>query len=221
MGCAIEIEFAADLDKNGQIKGFEFLQIRPMVVVNKQFDVLISDDEIERSFCYSEEALGHGLSEKMVDIVYVKPDVFDPAHTREIAAEIGQLNGKLVKGKRSYLLAGPGRWGSNDHWLGIPVEWQDISGVGAMVELRTEKLKADPSQGTHFFQNITSMGIHYITVTEGKDRFDWQWLGEVPVVEETKYLRHIRLPVPFILKVNGRDARCVIYQGNQLEKVNE
>ena len=74
------------------------------------------------------------------------------------------------------MLAGPGRWGSKDRWLGIPVEWQDISGVRAMVEIRTEKLQAEPSQGTHFFQNITSMGIHYITVTEGQDRFDWQWL---------------------------------------------
>jgi hypothetical protein len=214
MGCAVEIEFAVDLDENNLLKEFCFLQIRPMAVINEQFEVLISDEEIGKSFCYSEEALGHGRSEEMADIVYVKPDDFDPAHTGEIAREIGQLNGRLLKEDRAYLLAGPGRWGSKDRWLGIPVEWQDISGVRAMVELRTEKMQADPSQGTHFFQNITSMGIHYITVTEGKDRFDWAWLDGLPAIKETRYLRHIRLPAPFVLKVNGREAKCVMYAGS-------
>jgi CheY-like chemotaxis protein len=213
MGGAVEIEFAADLDEDGRVKEFCFLQIRPMVNGSEQFDVQISEAEIAQSFCYSNEALGHGRCAEIADIVYVKPGDFDPARTGEIALEIGQFNGRLLKEGRPYLLVGPGRWGSKDRWLGIPVEWQDISGVRAMVEIRTEKLQAEPSQGTHFFQNITSMGIHYITVTEGKDRFDWQWLDGLPAVNETRFLRHIRLPAPFVLKVNGRESRCVMYAG--------
>jgi CheY-like chemotaxis protein len=214
MGGAVEIEFAADLDEDGRVKEFCFLQIRPMVNGSEQFDVQISEAEIAQSFCYSNEALGHGRCAEIADIVYVKPGDFDPARTGEIALEIGQFNGRLLKEGRPYLLVGPGRWGSKDRWLGIPVEWQDISGVRAMVEIRTEKLQAEPSQGTHFFQNITSMGIHYITVTEGKDRFDWQWLDGLPAVNETRFLRHIRLPAPFVLKVNGRESRCVMYAGS-------
>jgi hypothetical protein len=218
MGGAVEIEFAADLDEGGSVKEFCFLQIRPMANGSKQSELLISEEEIEQSFCYSNEALGHGRCVDIADIVYVKPGDFNPAQTGEIALEIGRLNGLLLKEGRPYLLAGPGRWGSKDRWLGIPVEWQDISGVQAMVEIRTEKLQVEPSQGTHFFQNITSMGIHYITVTEGQDRFDWQWLDGWPAVNETRFLRHIRLPAPFILKVDGRESRCVMYEGNLTER---
>jgi CheY-like chemotaxis protein len=218
MGCAVEIEFAVDLDGEGRIREFSFLQIRPMAPGGEPFDVKITDDEVQRAFGYSEEALGHGCCDDLRDIVYVKPDDFDPAHTGEIALEIGQINGQLVKEGRSYLLAGPGRWGSNDRWLGIPVRWQDISGVRAMVEIRTEKMRADPSQGAHFFQNITAMGIHYITITEERDRFDWQWLAAWPAINETGFLRHIRLPVPFVIKVDGRESRCVIYEGNSRGK---
>jgi CheY-like chemotaxis protein len=213
MGCPVEIEFAVDLDAAGRVSDFCFLQIRPMAVASEQFAVTISAAEIAQSFCYSEEALGHGRSAELADIVYVKPDDFDPARTGEIAREIGRLNGRLVREERSYLLVGPGRWGSKDRWLGIPVEWQDISGVRAMVELRTEKLRAEPSQGAHFFQNITAMGIHYVTVTEGKDRFDWQWLAAQPALTETGFLRHVRLPAPFVIKVDGRESRCVMYAG--------
>ena len=214
MGSAVEIEFAVDLDEEGQIREFSFLQIRPMAMGSDPYDVMISDEEVERAFCYSEEALGHGICDDLVDIVYVKPDSFDPARTGEIALEIGQINGRFVKEERSYLLAGPGRWGSNDRWLGIPVGWQDISGVRAMVEIRNEKMQVDPSQGAHFFQNITAMGIHYITITEGRDRFDWQWLAARPAFAETGFLRHIRLPKPFVIKVDGRESRCVMYEGN-------
>lgn len=220
MGCGVEIEFAAELDADGRIKEFCFLQIRPMALAHAGLVVTISPAEIARSFCSSASALGHGRCAEIRDIVYVKPVDFDPARTVAIAREIGRLNGLLLREARPYLLAGPGRWGSRDRWLGIPVEWQEISGVRAMVELRTGELAAAPSQGTHFFQNITSMGIHYVTVSEG-DRFDWQWLASWPAINETKYLRHIRLPVPFVLKVDGRESRCVMYPGDSTETENE
>ncbi|MBU1904105.1 MAG: phosphoenolpyruvate synthase/pyruvate phosphate dikinase, partial [Proteobacteria bacterium] len=122
-------------------------------------------------------------------------------------------NTGLLKDNHPYLLLGPGRWGSADRWLGIPVQWRHISGVGAIIELRNEKLKADPSQGSHFFQNITSLGIDYITVTEGpesEDRFDWKWVTSLPAVQETPFLRHVRVKKPLIIKIDGRKSQCVI-----------
>ena len=108
---------------------------------------------------------------------------------------------------------GFGRWGSDDRWLGIPVKWSDISGVKVMIELRNEKLKADPSQGSHFFQKITSLGIHYLTITEGtKDFFNWEWIGALPVNRETNFVCHVELKKPFVLKNDGRKSQCVMFE---------
>ena len=214
MGCPIEIEFSVNLspDKNRKSE-FNFLQIRPMVAEEERFQVKITSEEFKKAFCRSTQALGNGKNERIADIVYVKPDDFETKATVQIAEEIGNINSGLLKENRPYLLIGPGRWGSADRWLGIPVQWRHISGVGAIVELRNEKLKADPSQGSHFFQNITSLGIHYITVTEGaesEDYFDWKWLNSLHVVQETTFLRHVRLEKPLILKIDGRKSQCVI-----------
>jgi len=212
MGCPVEIEFSVNLSADKKKKSdFFFLQMRPMVAGVERFEVQISRQEIEKAFCRSKQALGNGKNEEMADIVYVKPDSFQLQATMQMAEEINKLNAGLLKAKRPYLLVGPGRWGSADRWLGIPVQWRNISGVGAMIELRNEKLKADPSQGSHFFQNITSLGIHYITVTEGSsDYFDWEWLGSQPVIQETTYLRHVRLDKPFTLKIDGKKSQCVM-----------
>jgi hypothetical protein len=176
---------------------FDLLQIRPMGITHQQMDIEIHPEDIAGAFCYSTMALGNGHSQEMTDIVFVNPDRFDPARTVEIAGEIGQLNGQLVQQGRKYLLIGPGRWGSADRWLGIPVRWNDISGVGAMVETATELLKADPSQGTHFFHNITSLGISYLTTSQnGTDFVNWQWLQSRTTVRETKYLKQVRLEKP-------------------------
>jgi len=123
-----------------------------------------------------------------------------------------------MKENRSYLLVGPGRWGSSDRWLGIPVRWEDISGAGAIVELRNGKINAEPSQGSHFFHDITSRGRHYITVDElaGKSLngsahyFDWDWIPLLFAVRETNFLSHVRLDSPMILKTDGRTSRCSI-----------
>jgi len=212
MGCPVEIEFSVNLSSDKKKKGeFFFLQMRPMVAGGERFEVKITRQEIENAFCRSEQALGNGKNEEMVDIVYVKPDDFQSEATIRMAEEIDKLNGILLKEKRPYLLIGPGRWGSADRWLGIPVQWRNISGVGAMIELRNEKLKADPSQGSHFFQNITSLGIHYITVTEDADDYlDWEWLDSQSVIQETTYLRHVRLDKPFTLKIDGKKSQCVM-----------
>jgi CheY-like chemotaxis protein len=214
MGCPVEIEFSVNLSEDRERKGeFNFLQIRPMVADDQRFDVEISQDERAGAFCRSTQALGNGKNNEIADILYVKPEDFKPEATVEVAREIDRLNGMLLKEKRPYLLVGPGRWGSADRWLGIPVQWKYISGVRAIIELRNQWIKADPSQGSHFFQNITSLGIHYLTVTEDPgsgDYFDWPWLESLPAVHETTFLRHVRLAKPFLLKIDGRSCEGIM-----------
>jgi len=212
MGTPVEIEFAVNLSSTKEKKSdFFFLQMRPMVADENRYAVQISGDDFKKAFCRSSQALGNGQNDKIADIVYVKPDDFKLEATVQMVEEIDRMNAVLFKEKRPYLLIGPGRWGSADRWLGIPVQWRNISGVGAMIELRNKTLKADPSQGSHFFQNITSLGIHYITVTEDSDDFfDWEWLGSLPAVEETSFLRHVRLEKPMILKIDGKRSQCAI-----------
>jgi hypothetical protein len=212
MGCPVEIEFAMNLpESKGEKPEFTLLQIRPMAISQRNMEVEISEEEIPGALCYSENALGNGVYRKIQDIVYVKPEDFDPGRTVLQADQIGEINRELAREKRKYLLIGPGRWGTADRWLGIPVAWSDISAVGAMVEAAMAQLKADPSQGSHFFNNITSQGIPYITAPEtGKGFIDWDWLAAQPAVSETAYLRHVRLEQPLTLKIDGKGTRAVI-----------
>ena len=148
----------------------------------------------------------------MVDIIYVKPEGFDPAHTVAIAAEIGRMNAEMVQQNSKYLLIGPGRWGSADPWLGIPVNWSEICGVGAIVETSLPQLKAEPSQGSHFFHNLTSLGINYINVNDNQDDFlDWAWLTSLTPCDTTRFVAHVKLDRPFVLKVDGRASHCAMY----------
>lgn len=217
MGGEVEIEFAVNLDPELDKSVFYFLQVRPMVTDGELADVQICDNEVKNSFCFVNQSLGHGNFQNMVDIVYVCPDSFDASKTREMAFEIGEINRKLIQEKKPFLLVGPGRWGSADPWLGIPVQWSDISGVAAIIEVRNDKIRADPSQGTHFFQNITSLGIPYLTLNENGqvgepmgDFFDWQWLDKQPLWDKGLYIRHVRLEKPFILKCDGARSKSVL-----------
>ncbi len=212
LGCPVEIEFAVDLTPDKKKKdNFFFLQIRPLSTHEGNHAVNIVRQDIEKAFCYSAKTLGNGADNDIADIIYVKLDDFKPEATLQIAGEIGYINAELVKKKRPYLLVGPGRWGSADKWLGIPVKWQNISGVEAMVELNHEKLKADPSQGSHFFQNITSLGIFYFTVRENsEDYFNFDLLNSIEAVNETEFIRHVRLDKPLNIKIDGRRSIGVI-----------
>jgi len=214
MGSPVELEFSVNMPQDPERKpGFAFLQLRPMTARAELLQVEISDDEIARAFCFSSRALGNTETSDIADIIYVKPDDFDPARTQQIAREIGELNSKLMSESRKYLLIGPGRWGSADRWLGIPVSWAEICGVAAMVEMSSSQLKADPSQGSHFFHNITTLGITYATVSEGESDFiNWDWLKVQPVANETAYMAHAQLDKPFNLKVDGRSSKCVMYR---------
>jgi DNA-binding NarL/FixJ family response regulator len=214
MGCPVEIEFAANLHTDPDQKPeFCVLQIRPMSVGRSGADVEIEIDKMKTKemLCCSDSALGNGIYSDLADILFVDPGIFDPALTDKAALEIGGINRKLGKQNRKYLLIGPGRWGSFDRWLGIPVSWNDISGVGAIIETSGDKLKADPSQGSHFFHNITSLGISYITIGgEGKSYLDLKWLREMPAVTETQALKHIRLDRPLTLKIDGKRSCAII-----------
>ncbi len=212
MGCPVEMEFSVNLNNTpGEKPQFAFLQLRPMTARAELVDVNITEEDIGHAFCYSTGALGNARSQDIEDIIYVKPDAFDPAKTIEIAREIGSINAKLVKEDRKYILIGPGRWGSADRWLGIPVSWTDISGVGAMIETTSDKLRAEPSQGSHFFHNITTLGINYITVSDGGDDFiDWERIKALPLKNDETYAAHLRLERPLTLKVDGRTSSCVI-----------
>jgi CheY-like chemotaxis protein len=210
MGCPVEIEFAVNLTA-GTRPAFDLLQVRPMAVARQKLNVEISGEDRHRAICYSTMALGNGQVNDLQDIIFVDPEAFDVARTMDIAAEVGRLNKQLEARNRRYLLIGPGRWGSADRWLGIPVKWSDISAVRAVVETATEGLRADPSQGSHFFHNITSLDISYLTTFgNGEDFVDWDWLKAQPAAAETRYLRHVRLDRPLTLKIDGKKTQAVI-----------
>jgi hypothetical protein len=216
MGCPVELEFSVNLAaRQDEPDEFALLQLRPMTARADSLQVDISQAERAQAFCRSERALGNVERSDIADIIYIKPRDFDPSKTREIASEVGQLNRELLQAGRKYLLIGPGRWGSADHWLGIPVAWSDISGVGAMVETTYASLQAEPSQGSHFFHNIISLGINYVTVTDRDGGFiDWDWLEAQQLKENKRYTALTRLDAPLVIKVDGRRSECVMYPGS-------
>ncbi len=222
MGCEVEIEFAVDLELKAEKSIFYFLQIRPMATGRDRTEVSISDRDRSRAICLSGQSLGHGLFAGMTDILYVREQSLDQTATRAVAAEIGVIGRMLRQQKRSFLLIGPGRWGTADPWLGIPVQWSDIAGVGAIVEVRGGQLRADSSQGSHFFQNLTSLGIPYLTVNLAQatlpdgddcgtgDVLDLAWLDNQPVVWAGKYICHVRPGRPFTVKCDGERGEAVV-----------
>ncbi len=225
MGCEVEIEFAVDLRRDPSRNVFYFLQIRPIVTGSENLQVEIGDKDRTTGVLRSKRALGHGRFETMRDVVFVRPDKFDSALTRKIAAEISRVNKRLHKLDRPYLLIGPGRWGTADPWLGIPVQWGDISGVGAIVELQNSSLQAEPSQGSHFFQNITSLGIPYLMVDDrspgsspdpDQEFIDWNFFQGLVIVHQGDYAVHARLPDTLTLKVDGHTSEAVFFAGASL-----
>ena len=212
LGRAVDIEFCIHYPEGTAGRAqLSILQIRPMAGRTEADEVAILDADRRHAFCYSENALGNGTLSDLVDIVYVKPADFDPAKTPQIAREIARINAELSKNGQRYLLIGPGRWGSADPWLGIPVNWADISGAAAIVETTHEDFHVDPSQGSHFFHNLTSLGMSYLNITAGSEDFiKLGWFASHPVMRVTRFLSHIRLERPVIIKVDGRRSRGII-----------
>jgi DNA-binding NarL/FixJ family response regulator len=214
MSSPVEIEFAVNLHGSQGRPEFGVVQIRPMVVEvgTENLDEALRTIPAEDILCSSEQALGHGRIQDIADVVYVRPEAFDRAFTQAIAAEVGEINRRLQEEDRPYLLIGPGRWGTSDRWLGIPVEWRQIAGARAIIETDLDELPVTPSEGTHFFQNLTSFGIGYFTVHRRASGgwVDYAWLTEQPSLCETRFLRHLRLVAPLDLRIDGRTRRGVV-----------
>jgi len=212
LGCPVEMEFAFDFSPEKQANArFAVLQIRPMSAREEMLDVEISNSDKARAFCISHMALGNTINSEIKNIVYVKPDSFDPAKTAETAKQIAKINAHLVKEGRKYLLIGPGRWGSADPWLGIPVTWADICGVSAIVETDHPLIHAEPSHGSHFFHNITALGITYFNVNDIRiDKMDFKCLAGFQKVCETDYVVHAATSRSLIIKADGNRGVGVI-----------
>ena len=209
----IEIEFAANLNPpSGMPRLFNFLQIRPIVESDQTEFVEWNEIDFNKAILYSKSALGHGKVKDIYDFVYIKPDSFNPAKTKEIAHELDELNKKFINLQRNYVLVGPGRWGSSDPWLGVPIKWSQISQARVIVEAGLENFRVDPSQGTHFFQNLTSFRIAYLTVNPylHDGLYDIQFLNSFPAWFETKYLRCIRFDQPLVIQVDAKTNQGVI-----------
>lgn len=213
MKCPVEMEFAVNLDVPYEHERiFNFLQIRPIVENQENNSIDWKQADTAHALIYAESALGLGLIEGIRDVVYVKPELFDPAHTHAMADQIDKLNSKLKKEKTNYVLVGPGRWGSSDPWLGIPIKWSHISEARVIVESGLKDFRVEPSQGTHFFQNLTSFGAGYMTINPfmGDGSFDVERLNAMPALDETEFVRHVRFGEPLYIFIDGKNNKGIV-----------
>lgn len=213
MGNPVEIEFAVNFNfKKSRKVRFKLLQIRPIVANREAIAVDLSKIEKNKSIIYSETAMGNGTIKDVCDFIYIKPNTFDSTFNPEIAEIIGKLNEEFIKEKKNYYLVGPGRWGSRDRWLGIPVKWSQISQARIIVESGLENYRIEPSQGTHFFQNLTSFSVGYFTVNPfiNDGFYDTNFLNNLDAVYEDKYIRHVRFDKPIIAQIDGKKRIGVI-----------
>ena len=219
----VEIEFACTLndDRTGE---FYLLQIRPIVDSKQVLDqdiMAIPDDEC---LLRSHNSLGHGVSDDIVDVVYVKTDEnFTASDNPVVAMEVERINKKFLADGKNYVLVGPGRWGSSDSWLGVPVKWPHISAAKLIVETTLKNYSVDPSQGTHFFQNLTSFGVGYFTIDENKGMgfFRKEILDAMPAVEETPHVRHVRFSKPLHIMMDGMKQEGLVICDTEDAKGND
>ncbi|MBQ2423882.1 MAG: phosphoenolpyruvate synthase [Alistipes sp.] len=212
MKTCVEIEFAANLDRGKRLSIFNVLQIRPIAAAaaetNKDWDAVDSS----KALIYSQSALGTGYVEGIQDVVYLRREAFDPSKTQIMADEVTRLNSAMRSNGTGYLLVGFGRWGSSNPWLGVPVKWSDISEVKVIVECGLDNFRIEPSQGTHFFQNMTSFGVGYMTVNPyaGDGTLDFDLLDSMPALYESEYIRHVRFDSPLAICIDGVKNRGIV-----------
>jgi hypothetical protein len=211
----IEIEFAMNLSPApGMPKVFSFLQIRPIVDNNVICDVIPEKINLSDTIVYCESALGNGHIDNIYHIVYVKPQAFDAGRSTEIVSSVAHINQLMGDAKLHFILIGPGRWGSSDPWLGIPVNWPQISNAKIIVEAGLKNYRIDPSQGTHFFQNLTSFNVGYFTINPfiGEGSYALDFLDAQEADSEDEFVRHIRFELPIEAKIDGKNNRGVIFR---------
>jgi CheY-like chemotaxis protein len=221
MRCPVEVEFAVNMDvPYGQQRIFNLLQIRPIIDNNDNRSLDWSKIDHSKALIYAESALGTGAMQHVQDIIYVKQDAFNSLSTGQIVAELDTLNSKMKAESRGYILVGPGRWGSSDPFLGIPVKWPHITEARVIVECGLAHFRVEPSQGTHFFQNVTSLGIGYLTINPsiGEGLFDLDRLSTMTAVDEGPFLRHVHFEKPLWIYIDGRSNKGMICEENPLEQ---
>jgi CheY-like chemotaxis protein len=214
LGNPVEIEFAVRLPRADEPAEFGFLQIRPLTLARDHQDLTIDDVDPAQLLCQSTKVLGNGRIENLCDIVVVDSHRFERSRSQEVARSVAHFNARLSAENRPYLLIGVGRWGSNDPWLGIPVEWDEIAGARAIVEAGFRDFRVTPSQGSHFFQNLTAFQVGYFTVNPdaGEGSVDWQWLAEQPAIDEQGCVRHLQFSQPLRVVMNSRSSQGVIFK---------
>ena len=188
------------------------MQIRPIVDSKEMLDEDLNDIPDDEVILRSYNSLGHGIMNEIQDVVYVKTDGYSASNNQAIAWEIEKINQQFLNEGKNYVLVGPGRWGSSDTWLGIPVKWPHISAARVIVEAGLTNYRVDPSQGTHFFQNLTSFGVGYFTINAFMNDgvYNQEFLNAQPAVEETKFLRHVRFEKPIVVKMDGKKKLGVV-----------
>ncbi len=228
LGNAVEIEFAVRLPQqsasmDGQPAEFGFLQIRPLTLSRDTEDLALDDVRPEQLICQSSKVLGNGRIENLHDVIVVDSQRFERSRSQEVGTAVARFNRLLSEQNRPYLLIGVGRWGSTEPWLGIPVEWDEISGARVIVEAGFRDFRVTPSQGSHFFQNLTAFQIGYFTVNPdaGEGSVDWEWLAEQPVMEEEGCVRHLRFAEPIRVLMKSRTSQGVIFKPEPKEQESE
>jgi hypothetical protein len=212
VGAPVEMELALNLDHaRGVPARLGVVQVRPMKVSVESVGVASEELDAPGVVLSSTQVLGNGTLSDICDVVYVRPDTFDARHTRRMAMDIERINRRLTGEGRPYLLIGFGRWGSSDPWLGVPVNWSQISGARVIVEATLPRINPDLSQGSHFFHNLISFQVLYMSVAHRcQPSIDWQWLDDIPALEETDHVRHVRLTDPLEIRVDGSGGRGVV-----------
>jgi len=210
LGYPVEIEFAVNIPKEeSEPAEIVILQIRNMLTPEKNIEINIDQIKRENTLFYSENALGNGIIENLKNIVYVDQELFDLSNSTQVVNQIKNINNKLMDEKKPYVLVGPGRWGSTDPWLGVPVIWSDIAGAKVIVETPYKERHIDPSQGSHFFHDMIASQVVYLITKKEKD-IDWQWIKKQKIVEETEFIKHIQTQKPLKTIVDGKIGKGLI-----------
>jgi hypothetical protein len=213
MGAPVEIEFAVDLNRDKDLKAsFYLLQIKPLLGSNDDYE--INTDELKREdlLLYAEKSMGNGRIDNITNVIYIKKDIFDKTQTMSMADEIDRLNKKMIESGEKYILIGPGRWGTRDRFIGIPVNWPQISNAKLIVETSLEDFPLDASMGSHFFHNVTSMNVGYCSIqhTAFRSFIAWDILDQQKLIEETKWFRHVRFQKPVPIRMDGKKRITVV-----------
>ncbi len=207
----VEIELVVDWSPERERPLLGLLQVRPMVVTGEEVEIEETSLDDDSLLLTCRSAIGNGYLDEIEDIVYLRPETFDPGSTVQIAAQVAERNAALCADQRPYLLVGFGRWGTTDPWGGIPVRWEQIDGARAIVEVSLPNFWAEGSQGSHFFHNVTSLGVLYLSVNVSEEaRVDWRWLAAQEVVHEDEYVRHVRTPIR--IGVDGHRRRGAVWK---------